>query len=221
MRPTGSSSTRLRYTGPSDTHGTTTQEYMGNLETSDTFAGSFTRPDETDDAFARPQCRKIKHFERAKVPTVSPHHEDRAALVPPVSDQPHAAPNRQAMYQFAHHDTHRATSATRPHWCGGCRRDRWAWPRCRWATAGPGRASRRRAETHTSSPVVAGVEGAGGSGGHGRASRSTLPSRRLACGDLAGGRARRRPEHRRRRNQHRTSGGAAGITRPRGGQPRA
>ena len=32
---------------------------------------------------------------------------------------------------------------TRPHWCGGRRRD---LPRCRWAVAGPGRASRRRAE---------------------------------------------------------------------------
>ena len=31
------------------------------------------------------------------------------------------------------------------------------------------------------------VEGAGGSGGLGRASRSTTPSRRLVCGDLAGG----------------------------------
>ena len=52
-----------------------------------------------------------------------------------------------------------------------------AWPRCRWVAAGPGRAS-----------------------------RSTTPSRRLACGDLAGGpppngthsgRALRRPEHQR------------------------
>ena len=41
---------------------------------------------------------------------------------------------------------------------GGRRRDRRAWPRCRWVAAGPGRAS-----------------------------RSTTPSRRLACGDLAGG----------------------------------
>ena len=32
---------------------------------------------------------------------------------------------------------------TRPHWCEGRRRD---LPRCRWAAAGPGRASRRRAE---------------------------------------------------------------------------
>ena len=39
------------------------------------------------------------------------------------------------------------------------------------AAAGPGRASRRRAEPHTSTPGTAGVEGAGGTGGHGRASR--------------------------------------------------
>ena len=32
------------------------------------------------------------------------------------------------------------------HWCGGRRRDRGAWLRCPWAVAGPGRASRRRAE---------------------------------------------------------------------------
>ena len=31
---------------------------------------------------------------------------------------------------------------TRPHWCGGHRRDRRAWLRCQWAAAGPGRASR-------------------------------------------------------------------------------
>ena len=49
-------------------------------------------------------------------------------------------------------------TATRHHWCGGPRRDRRAWLRLPWAVAGPGRAS-----------------------------RSTTPSRRLACGDLAGG----------------------------------
>ena len=37
--------------------------------------------------------------------------------------------------------------------------------------AGPGRASRRRAEPHASPPGPTGVEGAGGTGGHGRASR--------------------------------------------------
>ena len=84
-----------------------------------------------------------------------------------------------------------AHGAARPHWCGGRRRGRRAWPRCRWAAAGPGRAS-------PSDTSAAGVEGAGGTGVHGRASRSTTPSRRLACGDLAGGRARRRPEHQRR-----------------------
>ena len=47
---------------------------------------------------------------------------------------------------------------TRPHWREGPRRDWWAWLRCPWAAAWPGRAS-----------------------------RSITPSRRLACGDLAGG----------------------------------
>ena len=37
-------------------------------------------------------------------------------------------------------------SATRHHWCGGHRRDPWAWLRRPWAVAGPGRASSRRAE---------------------------------------------------------------------------
>ena len=39
-----------------------------------------------------------------------------------------------------------AHKAARPHWCGGRRRDRRARLRCPWAVAGPGRASRRRAE---------------------------------------------------------------------------
>ena len=73
-------------------------------------------------------------------------------------------------------------------------------------TGGYGQASRQRTETHTSMPVAAGVEGAGGTGGHGRASRSTTPSRRLACGDLAGGRARRRPEHPWGHKQHKQEG---------------
>ena len=37
--------------------------------------------------------------------------------------------------------TRRATSATRRHWCGGHRRDPWAWLRCPWAAAEPGQAS--------------------------------------------------------------------------------
>ena len=100
-------------------------------------------------------------------------------------------------------NTHRATRQhTMHHRCGGRRRD---LPRCRWAAAGPGRASTQRTEPHVSTPSAAGVEGAGGTGGHGRASRSTTPSRRLACGDLAGGRARRRPEHQRSHKQQHTA----------------
>ena len=44
-----------------------------------------------------------------------------------------------------------------------------AWPRRRWVVVGPGR-------TSPSDTSAASVEGAGGSGGHGRASRSTTPS---------------------------------------------
>ena len=40
---------------------------------------------------------------------------------------------------------------TRPHWCGGRRRD---LPRCRWAVAGPGRIARQRAE-----PKARGADG--------------------------------------------------------------
>ena len=69
--------------------------------------------------------------------------------------------------------------------------------------AWPGFETTRRATRQR--PASASVEGAGGSGGHGRASRSTTPSRRLACGDLAGGRARRRPQHQRHHKQTRGS----------------
>ena len=99
---------------------------------------------------------------------------------------------------------------TRSHWCGGRRRDRRAILQCPWAAAGPGRTTSRRTEPHVSTPSAAGVEGAGGSGGHRRASRSTTPSRRLACGDLAGGRARRRPEHQRSHKQQHTARTARG-----------
>ena len=54
--------------------------------------------------------------------------------------------------------TRRATSATRPHLCEGRRRD---LPRCRWAAAGPGRASRQRTEQHQR-PGPTCVKGAGG-----------------------------------------------------------
>ena len=76
-----------------------------------------------------------------------------------------------------------------------------AWSRCRWAAAGPGRAS-----------------------------RSTTPSRRLACGDLAGGPpptgtpsdlALRRPKHpwgNTATQQHKTSGRHNKTARPHWGR---
>ena len=48
--------------------------------------------------------------------------------------------------------------------CGG------AWPRCPWAAAGPGRASRRRAEQHQR-PGATGVEGTGETRGPGCGAR--------------------------------------------------
>ena len=88
-----------------------------------------------------------------------------------------AGGRRQGQGRLSDRTKHRPVGGSR----GACR----AWPRCRWAAAGPGRAS-----------------------------RSITPSRRLACGDLAGGppptgthsgqtqqdgprggRARRRPEN--------------------------
>ena len=66
------------------------------------------------------------------------------------------------------------------HLCGGRRRD---LPRCPWAAAGPGRASRRRAERSSRRGRLAG--GPPPTGTH-------------------SGRARRRPEHQRRHKHHRT-----------------
>ena len=74
-----------------------------------------------------------------------------------------------------------------------------AWPRCRWAVAGPGRASRRRA-VPINTPGTTGVEGAGGicrgAGGRWRGLaglRGDAPSEaRGADGERAG---RRPPEH--------------------------
>ena len=75
---------------------------------------------------------------------------------------------------------------TRRRRCGGRRRDRRARLRCPWAVAGPGRASRRRTKPHVSAPGPTGVEGAGGTGGHGRASRRSTTTRqhtrRRGCG---------------------------------------
>ena len=76
-----------------------------------------------------------------------------------------------------------------------------AWP------AGPGRASSRRASPHasdTAPPVWRAPEGPEGTGG---LRDRPLRAFRLACGDLAGGRALRRPEHQRRHKHRWRSGG--------------
>ena len=71
----------------------------------------------------------------------------------------------------------------------------------------------RRAQT----PRAASVGGAVGPGGHGRASRSTTPNRRLACGDLAGGRARRHPTLRHHtKQQHQTAANKRSAAGPEG-----
>ena len=98
-------------------------------------------------------------------------------------------------------------TAPRPHWCGGRRRD---LPRCRWAAAGPGRASRRRADQRTG---ITGVEGVGGTcrgaGGRRRGLaglRDDAPSEARGADDSRAGR--RPPAH--------TAAGASGARNTRG-----
>ena len=82
-------------------------------------------------------------------------------------------------------------------------------------TEGHGRGAGGRRRGLDSTASAAGVEGAGGSGGPGRGAGGwrqgqggprdrPLRAVRLACGDLAGGRALRRPEHQRCHKQHHT-----------------
>ena len=71
--------------------------------------------------------------------------------------------------------------------CGGRRMDWRTWRRCPWAVAGPGWAI-----YSDPAPLVwRAPEGPEGTGGL----RDRPLRAKLACGDLAGGRARRRPEH--------------------------
>ena len=103
---------------------------------------------------ARPRCRWAAAWpEQAHAPQAPPDWR------PPRGLRGQAAvPEGGGRARANNKPTHRATSATWHHWCGGHRVACGARPRCRRAAAGPGRAS-----------------------------RSTTPSRRLACGDLAGG----------------------------------
>ena len=83
--------------------------------------------------------------------------------------------------------------------------ERRAWPGCWWAAAGPGRALRRRAQppiSHHAPLLWRAPEGPEGTGGL----RDRPLRAKLACGDLAGGRARRRPQHQRHHKQHAQEG---------------
>ena len=105
--------------------------------------------------------------------------------------------------------THQRPGAAGVEGAGGSGGRKRAWPRCRWAAAGPGRTTSRRAEPRISDqapPVWRAPEGPEGTGG---LRDRPLRAFRLACGDLAGGRARRRPEHHRCRKHRRRSGEAA------------
>ena len=117
---------------------------------------------------------------------VSPTHKDRATKATAVSAWQRIAPKRQAMRQAR------------------CGRDTCA------VTTGPDRAPRRRANQR---PGPTGAEGAGGTEGHGRASRRGA-ERSSQRGRPAGGppptgthsgRALRRPEHQQRYKQHKQS----------------
>ena len=97
-----------------------------------------------------------------------------------------------------------------------------AWLRCPWAAAGPGCGARGRwrglaglrdnepsPSAHQAPLVWRAPEGPEGTGG---LRDRPLRAFRLACGDLAGGRARRRPEHQRCHVQKtRTPGYAKGA----------
>ena len=200
----------------------------GDIETNNTTAHPKQGTAETGITSAPEKCTKNTHFAPAKAMVVSTPYRFQQAKAMAVSVEARSAPQRRWWFQtgppgrqgqtavpmgggraWPGFETTRRTARqhTRHRGCGGHRRD---LPRCRWAAAGPGRASTQRTEPHVSTPNAAGVEGAGGSGGHGRASRSTTPSRRLACGDLAGGRARRRPEHQRSHKQQHTARTASG-----------
>ena len=180
---------------------------------------------------------------RAKVMAVSTDPPHRPAKATPVSRERFPMPAGYGGAWPDNEPTHRAThqrpGAAGVEGAGGSGGRKRAWLRRPRAAAGPGRASRRRAEPHISdqAPLVRrapeGPEGlaavpVGGGGAwpgletaHHRTALQAPPVWRapegpegtgglrdrplrakLACGDLAGGRARRRPEHQRRHKHH-------------------
>ena len=107
----------------------------GGFETNDTSAATDVGQHETSITTARPQTATIETAGTSATQKHATNTHFSPAKVPLVSAPQRAAPNRKA-HPFTHQHTRRRR-------CGGRRRD---LPRCRWAVAGPGRASRRRAE---------------------------------------------------------------------------
>ena len=109
-------------------------------ETVSTNAGASGRLHETHDAFARQNCAENRCIWLAMVSSVSPETEHTPAKAMTVSREWPATPVGS----------------------GGTR------PRCLWAAAGPGRASKRRTKPHISDqapPVCRAPEGPEGTGG--------------------------------------------------------
>ena len=146
-----------RQHAPSTRHIRPLARQMRNVETSNTSPG-------TNNA-------KIDHFEQAKAMPVSVEAQPVPAKAMAVSSprrhsraQATAVSDKRAVWSTGprcdtqgqrrgpdrrQNNAPNQTTATRPHWCGGRRRDRRdrrAWLRRLRAAAGPGRASSRRAE---------------------------------------------------------------------------
>ena len=96
--------------------------------------------------------------------------------------------------------------------CGACGGTR---PRCPWAAAGPGRASRRRARQHISDPaplVWRAPEGPEGTGGLRGAAPNDVRRPSLAGAQSSPARHSRRPEHQRGHKQQHAARTARGRT---------
>ena len=107
--------------------------------------------------------------QRGDAPNHTPAHQAPLAWRAPEGPEGLAAVPAGGGAWPDNESTHRTTRQyTRCRRCGWWRTSRRAWLRCRWAAAGPSRASRRHTDQR---PSPTGVEGAGGTGGHGRASR--------------------------------------------------
>ena len=111
-------------------------------ETASTNAGTSELLHETDDASAHQNSAEHTCIWLAMVRSVSPGTEHAPAKAMTVSPESSTAPvgGGGAWPGFEHHQY------TRCRRCGGRRRVRRARLPCPWAVAGPGRASRRRAE---------------------------------------------------------------------------